>query len=130
MAREIILDRSTMIVSETDTKGIITYVNSDFSAIAGYSKDELIGQPHNMIRHQDMPKIAFKDLWDTLNRGDTWKGIVKNLCQNGDYYWVSATAFSVVKSNGSKKLISIRTKPTKDEIAHAQELYKKLKREE
>jgi len=130
MSKEIILDRSTMIVSETNSKGIITYVNSDFCKIAGYSKDELIGQPHNMIRHQDMPNVAFKDLWDTLNRGQTWKGIVKNLCKNGDYYWVNATAFPVIKKDGQKKLISIRTKPTKEEIKYAENLYKKLKREE
>jgi len=119
-----------MIVSETNKKGIITYVNNDFCKISGYSKDELIGNPHNMIRHHDMPKLAFKVLWDTVKRGQTWNGIVKNFCKNGDFYWVNATAFPVIKKNGKMKLISIRTKPTKKEISKSEILYKQLRMEE
>ena len=130
MSREIKLDKSTMIVSETNKKGIITYVNDDFCKIAGYSKEELIGEPHNMVRHHDMPKLAFKDLWDTMKEGKTWKGIVKNFSKNGDFYWVSATAFPVVKKNGKIKLISIRTKPTKKEIQSAEVAYKELRGKE
>ncbi len=127
MSKEIKLDKSTMIVSETNKKGIIAYVNDDFCKISGFSKDELIGQPHNMVRHHDMPKLAFKGLWETVKKGETWKGIVKNFCKNGDFYWVSATAFPVMKKNGKIKLISIRTKPTKKEIEKAQKLYKSLR---
>jgi len=127
MSKEIKLDKSTMIVSETNKKGIITYVNDDFCNISGFRKEELIGQPHNMIRHHDMPKVAFKELWDTVKKGETWKGIVKNFCKNGDFYWTSATAFPVVKKSGKMKLISIRTKPTKKEIENAQKLYKELR---
>lgn len=127
MSKEIKLDKSTMIVSETNKKGLISYVNDDFCKISGFSKDELIGQPHNMVRHHDMPKLAFKDLWKTLKEGKTWKGIVKNFCKNGDYYWVSATAYPVVKKSGMTRLISIRTKPTKKEVEKAKELYKQLK---
>ena len=130
MSKEIKLNKSTMIVSETNKKGIITYVNDDFCKISGYSKDELIGQPHNMVRHHDMPKVAFRGLWDTMKNGGTWKGIVKNFCKNGDFYWVAATAFPVVKKNGKMKLISIRTKPTKKEIESAHKLYKELKGKE
>ena len=130
MSKEVKLNKSTMIVSETNKKGLITYVNDDFCKIAGFSKDELIGQPHNMVRHHDMPKEAFKDLWKTVQAGKTWKGIVKNFCKNGDYYWVSATAFPVVKKSGKTRLISIRTKPTKKEVENAKELYKKLRGKE
>ena len=130
MSKEVKLNKSTMIVSETNKKGLITYVNEDFCKIAGFSKNELIGQPHNMVRHHDMPKLAFKDLWSTVRAGKTWKGIVKNFCKNGDYYWVSATAFPVVKKNGKTRLISIRTKPTKKEVENAKQLYEKLRGEE
>ena len=78
MSREIILHKDTMIVSETNTKGIILYANADFCEIAGYTKDELIGSAHNMVRHNDMPRAAFKDLWQTVQRGDIWDGYVKN----------------------------------------------------
>jgi aerotaxis receptor len=101
MGKEVKLDKSIMIVSETDTKGNIIYANKDFCKIAGYSKDELIGKPHNLVRHKDMPKAAFKDLWETINKGETWNGIVKNKCKNGDYYWVNATAYEIIQ-NGNK----------------------------
>ena len=130
MSKEVKLDKSTMIVSETNKKGLITYVNDDFCNISGFTKDELIGKPRNMVRHHDMPKLAFKDLWRTIKDGKTWNGIVKNFCKNGDYYWVSATAFPVVKKNGKIKLISIRTKPTKKEVENAITLYAKLRGEE
>ena len=130
MSREISLEKSTMIVSETDLKGKIIYVNNDFAKIAGYSKSELIGQPHNIVRHTDMPKVAFKDLWDTVLSGKTWNGLVKNRTKDGGYYWVNATAYPITKKNGEKRLLSVRVKPTSKEVENAISLYKKLKREE
>lgn len=130
MSKEILLDKSTMIVSETDMKGNILYANNDFCKIAGYTKDELIGQPHNIVRHKDMPKIAFKGLWDTIAAGKTWNGIVKNKTKNGDYYWVNATAYEVIKNDGTHRLISVRKKPTQEEVAFAETLYQQLKKEE
>lgn len=130
MSREVQLEKSTMIVSETDLKGNIIYVNNDFCKIAGYTKDELIGQPHNIVRHQDMPKVAFKDLWDTVLSGKTWNGIVKNNTKNGDFYWVNATAYGVTKKNGEKRILSVRVKPTQKEVLNAAELYKELRRGE
>jgi len=124
--KEVILNKDTMIVSETDEKGIIIYANADFCKIAGYSKDELIGQPHNMIRHQDMPKAAFEDLWKTIQTGKIWNGIVKNKTANGGFYWVNATAYPSISSNGKKRYISVRVKPTTDEIKNAEALYKTL----
>ena len=126
MNQEILLDKKTMIVSETDEKGIILYANADFCKIAGYSKDELIGQAHNYVRHEDMPKTAFKDLWQTVQAGNTWNGIVKNKTKSGDYYWVNATAFPSKDSNGKLRYISVRVKPTKEEIQNAIALYKTL----
>jgi len=130
MSKEITLNKSTMIVSETDLKGNILYANNDFCKIAGYTKDELIGKPHNIVRHIDMPKVAFKDLWDTLAQHKTWNGIVKNKTKNGDFYWVNATAYGVTKKDGTKTYISVRTKPTNEEVEFASNLYKKLKKEE
>jgi aerotaxis receptor len=89
--------------------------------------DELIGKPHNIDRHKDMPKVAFESLWNTIQKGDVWNGIVKNRTKNGDYYWVNATAFSSLKENGELRYISIRVKPTDEEIENAINLYKTLK---
>lgn len=127
MAGETILDEYAFLVSETDAKGIIQFANEDFCKIAGYSKDEIIGQPHNCVRHNDMPKAAFEDLWKTLQAGKIWNGIVKNKTTNGGYYWVNATAFLSKDSNGNKRYISVRVKPTNDEIKNATKLYKTLK---
>lgn len=126
MSSEIKLDKKTMIVSETDEEGNIIYANSDFCKIAGYTKEELIGQPHSMVRHEDMPKAAFKDLWTTIQAGRIWKGIVKNKTKSGGYYWVNATAFPSVDANGDKRFISVRIQPTSNEITQAEALYKTL----
>lgn len=127
MKEEIKLNRNTMIVSETNEKGIIVYANDDFCSIAGYTKDELIGQPHNMVRHPDMPKAAFEDLWKTIQSGNVWKGIVKNRTKNGDFYWVNATAYPSKTHDGKIRYISVRVSPTQDEIKNAETLYKTLK---
>ena len=116
MSREVKLAKDTMIVSETDEKGIITYANDDFCKIAGYTKDELIGEPHNKVRHEDMPKAAFEDLWKTIQGGNIWNGIVKNKTKDGGYYWVNATAYPSTTSSGKKRYISVRIQPTAAEI--------------
>lgn len=126
MNKEIVLEKDIMIVSETDEKGNIVYANDDFCKIAGFTKSELTGKPHNIVRHQDMPKAAFKDLWDTLKSGRTWNGIVKNKTKEGDFYWVNATAFVSKTKDGTTRYISVRVKPTANEIQTAQALYKSL----
>lgn len=126
MSQEVKLSKDTMIVSETDAKGNIIYANADFCEIAGYTKQELIGKPHNVVRHADMPKAAFKDLWETVKSGKVWKGIVKNKTKNGGYYWVNATAYPSKRVNGELRYISVRVKPTDDEVNNAIELYKTL----
>jgi len=85
---EIVLDPKRYIVSETDEKGKITYCNDYFIEISGYSKDELIGNPHSMIRHPDMPKVVFKLLWETITQGKNINAVVKNLSKDGRYYWI------------------------------------------
>ncbi len=127
MNKEIKLNKNTMIVSETNEKGMIIYANDDFCNIAGYSKEELIGKPHNLVRHEDMPKVAFEDLWKTVQSGKVWNGIVKNKTKSGDYYWVNATAYQSKTQDGKLRYISIRVHPTEDEIKNAEALYKTLK---
>lgn len=126
MEQEVKLNKDTMIVSETDERGNIIYANEDFCLIAEYNIDEIIGKPHNIVRHPDMPKIAFKGLWDTIQAGNTWNGIVKNKTKSGKYYWVNATAFASKDAKGKLRYISVRIKPTQEEIDNAQALYKTL----
>jgi len=130
MDKEILLDKSTMIVSQTDLKGNILYANNDFCKIAEYSKDELIGQPHNMVRHPDMPKAAFKSLWETVQKGEIWTGYVKNATKDGGYYWVYATVYPFETCDGSKGYLSCRRKPSQAEISEHESLYKEWKRAE
>lgn len=124
--REIILNKNTMIVSETNSRGMINYANDDFCKIAGYTKEEIIGQPHNIVRHDDMPKVAFEDLWSTVKSGGIWNGIVKNKTKEGDYYWVNATVYKSIDTNNEIRYISVRVKPT-EEVSSAIDLYKRLK---
>jgi PAS domain S-box-containing protein len=126
MNNEVKLPKDMMIVSETDEKGIIVYANDDFCKIAGFSREELIGNAHNMVRHNDMPKAAFEDLWKTIKSGNIWHGIVKNNTKDGNYYWVNATAYPSKTVDGKVRYISVRVKPTEEEILNALTLYSKL----
>ncbi|QEZ88799.1 PAS domain-containing protein [Aliarcobacter cibarius] len=126
MSKEIVLEDHAFLVSETNEKGIITFASDDFCEIAGYSVEELIGKPHNLVRHPDMPKAAFKNLWDTVKDGNIWTGYVKNATKNGDYYWVYATVYPTITSEGTKGYLSCRRKATSEEIQKAINLYKTL----
>ena len=114
------------LVSTTDLNGVITYANPEFCKIAGYSLEELIGQHHNIVRHPDMPKAAFKDLWEKLKRGDSWRGMVKNRCKNGDYYWVDAYVTPLFENGQVTGYQSVRAFPSDKQKAQAQDLYDKL----
>jgi aerotaxis receptor len=127
MSKEIKMPENMIIVTETDSKGIIKFANEDFCKIAGYSLQELIGEPHNKVRHPDMPKAAFADLWKTIQSGNIWKGIVKNKTKDGGYYWVNATAYPSKTSNNELRYISVRVKPTQEEVSNAIKLYATLK---
>lgn len=128
--QETVLDDFAFLVSETDSKGIISFANDDFCKIAGYSLEELIGQPHNMVRHPDMPKAAFKSLWDTVQSGQVWTGYVKNATKDGGYYWVFATVYPFETCDGKKGYLSCRRKPSLEEIIEHEKLYKELRKGE
>jgi PAS domain S-box-containing protein len=130
MSRETVLDEFAFLVSETDEKGIIRFANDDFCKIAEYSLEDMMGQPHNMVRHKDMPKAAFKDLWDTVKKGNIWTGYVKNATKSGGYYWVYATVYPFESCDGSKGYMSCRRKPSNDEIAEHEALYKEWRAKE
>lgn len=114
------------LISETDLRGIITTANASFCAVSGYTAEELIGKPHNIVRHPDMPRAAFKDMWDTIQAGQRWVGIVKNRCKNGDHYWVKAFVSPVVVDGKIVGYRSVRRKPTREEIREAEELYRRM----
>ena len=107
---EIQLDEHSLIVSKTDLKGRITYINRDFLEISGFTEAELIGEPHNLVRHPDMPVEAFHDLWGTLKQNRPWTGYVKNRCKNGDYYWVEANATPIWENGQVTGYMSVRRK--------------------
>ena len=115
------------IVSRTDTRGIITYVNPYFVEISGFPESELIGAPHNIVRHPDMPAEAFKDLWDTLASGKPWTGYVKNRCKNGDHYWVLANATPIWENGVITGYLSVRSKPERAEVDAVSRVYAQFK---
>ncbi len=111
------------VVSRTDTRGVITYANTTFCEISGYSSEELIGQPHNIMRHPDMPPAVFANLWTTLKAGEAWKGLIKNRCKDGGFYWVEANANPIVADGEVVGYMSLRTRPGIDQTRHAQQAY-------
>ena len=114
------------LLSETDEKGIVTYASDSFLKIANLKSSDLIGQPHNIVRHPDMPRAAFKSLWDDVQSKGFWSGYVKNARKGGGFYWVYATVLRSTDANGALKYVSIRVKPSREDIKKAQELYATL----
>ena len=117
------------LISVTDLKGRITYCNSNFISVSGFSREELLGQPHNLVRHPDMPEEAFRDMWETIESGRPWTGLVKNRRKNGDYYWVRANATPMRSGENIVGFLSVRTKPGAEEIQAAESLYAKMRDE-
>jgi len=115
-----------VIISATDTKGRITHVNEDFLKTSGFERDELLGRPHNIIRHPDMPPAAFQDMWDQLQAGNPWMGIVKNRCKNGDHYWVDAYVTPLFENGEIIGYESVRTKPDPLHVRRAERLYQRI----
>ncbi|MGZ8221657.1 MAG: methyl-accepting chemotaxis protein [Methylobacter sp.] len=124
--QEIQMKKGGILVSRTDLRGVITYVNDEFVAISGYSRDELMGADHNIVRHPDMPPAAFEDLWLTLKSLRPWNGIVKNRTKSGDYYWVDANAMPVFKNGKVHEYLSVRRAPSREKIEKAEQLYRLL----
>ena len=128
--KEIQLNQEDSIISTTDLKGQITYVNKAFLDISGFTENELIGKSHNIVRHPDMPPAAFKDLWETIKEGDNWRGIVKNRCENGDYYWVEAFVSPVIINSKLVGYQSVRSKASHEQINQASSLYARLNKDQ
>ncbi|MCE0495601.1 methyl-accepting chemotaxis protein [Vibrio salinus] len=116
----------TKLISVTDTHGNITDCNDDFVLMSGFTRDELIGQPHNIIRHPDMPPQAFETMWANLKNGGSWMGLVKNRCKNGDYYWVDAYVTSIKENGTVVGYESVRSCPKPEDVQRAQTLYKRI----
>lgn len=119
-----------LIVSRTDLDGMITHVNDAFVEISGYEVDELIGQQHYILRHPDMPKAAYADLWQTVKSKQKWHGYVKNLCKDGSHYWVYATVVPNVRRGQTVGYTSVRRKPSRSKIDAAAVQYAEMKQNE
>ena len=125
--REVLLPDGELLVSRTDAGGRIEFANKAFVDISGFSEQELFGAPHNIVRHPHMPKEAFADLWRTIKSGQSWEGLVKNRTKSGDFYWVRANVTPVMEDGKPSGFISIRSKPTREDVAAAEKLYAALR---
>ncbi|THD35814.1 PAS domain-containing methyl-accepting chemotaxis protein, partial [Pantoea sp. R102] len=122
--REFVFDDRATLMSTTDLNSHITYANDAFIEVSGFSPEEVNGQPHNMVRHPDMPPEAFADMWSTLKQGEPWTALVKNRRKNGDHYWVRANAIPVVREGKLQGYMSVRTKPSAEEVRQCEALYR------
>ena len=125
--REYEFHADATLMSTTDTQSHITYANAAFIAVSGFERDEILGQPHNMVRHPDMPTQAFADMWATLKAGRSWTALVKNRRKTGDHYWVRANATPIVRGGRVTGYMSVRTKPSRAEIDGAESLYREFR---
>ena len=123
---EVVLNDVAHLVSSTDIKGKITHCNQAFIDISGFSKEELLGSAHNIVRHPDMPEAAFSGMWDKLKSGQHWQGLVKNRCKTGDYYWVDAYVTPVLDNGQIIGYESVRTKPNRDQVKRAEKAYQQI----
>lgn len=124
---EYLLQDGQSILSTTDLQGKITYINQDFIEVSGFTEEELVGAPHNLVRHPDMPPEAFADMWATLKAGLPWTGMVKNRRKNGDYYWVLANATPMRQNGSVVGYMSVRVKPTRQQVEQASRIYASLR---
>lgn len=128
--RQVVVPAGEKIISVTDTEGYIITVNSTFVNISGYSKDELLGAPHYILHHPDMPRQAFKGLWDSLLETGRWQGYVKNLRKDGGFYWVFASIFSLQRHGKVVGYTSSRIAAEPEKIIHYSKVYKDMLEEE
>ncbi len=126
MSKEITFPASFNLLSTTDLHSYITYASDNFCTVAGFSYEELKGQPHNLVRHKDMPKAAFKDMWSHLQSGKSWMGLVKNRTKNGDYYWVDAYATPIKLNGKTVEYQSVRLIADQENVCRANNIYKRL----
>ncbi|EMK24111.1 methyl-accepting chemotaxis protein [Leptospira kirschneri] len=125
--QEIKVPINSVLISRTDMKGRISYVSQDFANISGFSEEEMLGEPHNLIRHPDVPSEIFREMWETIKNGNPWSGIVKNRAKSGDHYWVDATVTPVMSEGAISGYMSVRKKATQDQIQRAEILFSQLK---
>ncbi len=123
---EMLLDETSLLVSETDARGVIVYADETFVKYSEYTLEELIGKSHNIIRHPDMPKSAFKELWGNVKSGKVWQGFVKNRTKSGKFYWVYATVFPF----GKDHYLSVRKMANREEVAKYEALYREMRAKE
>ncbi len=127
LGKEVTFPDGVELVSTTDLDSIVTYANKAFCDIAGYSVEELVGKPHNQVRHPDMPKEAFANMWSDLKADRSWRGLVKNRCKDGNFYWVDAYVSPLYENGRKVGYQSVRSKPTREQITKAQSLYQEIK---
>ena len=125
--REYAFPAGQALVSTTDLQGRILYCNPAFIEVSGYIREELLGQPHNMIRHPDMPGEAFRDMWQTIESGQPWSGLVKNRRKNGDHYWVMANVTPLLDGDRPVGYMSVRTLPDRQQVSEAETLYARMR---
>ncbi|MGY5957431.1 methyl-accepting chemotaxis protein [Kosakonia sp. BK9b] len=125
--QEYVFDNDATLMSTTDPASYINYANDAFIQVSGFTLHEVKGQPHNLVRHPDMPKEAFADMWATLKQGEPWSALVKNRRKNGDHYWVRANAIPVIRAGNIKGYMSVRTRPTAEEVAQTEALYQQFR---
>ncbi len=128
-ASEFTFDERDTLVSVTDTSGRITYCNHAFIHVSGYAREELLGQPHNMIRHPDMPEEAFRDMWETIASGRPWTALVKNRRKDGSFYWVQANVTPLMEDGKPVGYMSVRTEPSREAVAQSAQLYRTMQQE-
>ena len=121
--------RGQTLVSTTDLKGRILYCNPSFIEVSGYEREELLGQPHNIVRHPDMPEEAYRDMWQTIASGQPWSAPVKNRRKDGDFYWVIANVTPLMDGDQPSGYMSVRTEATREQIQNAERLYQTLRAE-
>src|SRR5690554_2575349 len=126
---EYTFSESQKLISSTDLRHKIRHCNQAFVEVSGFTREELMGQPHNIVRHPDMPSEAFRDLWETVESGQPWTALVKNRRKNGDHYWVRANATPVRNGDRIVGYLSVRTKPDAEEVAEAERIYARLRAE-
>lgn len=128
--REYKLKPNDFLISRTDKTGRITYANHSFIEVSGYSREELLGQPHNILRHPDMPSAAFADLWEIIKSGETWVGLVKNRRKNGDHYWVNAHVAPILEDGQIQGYVSMRTKASEEVIEATDDVYRRIREDD
>ncbi|EKP12599.1 methyl-accepting chemotaxis protein [Leptospira borgpetersenii] len=125
--QEIEISANAVLISRTDTKGRISYVSQDFAHISGFSEREMVGESHNLIRHPAVPPEVFREMWETIKRGNPWSGVIKNRAKSGDYYWVDATITPVMSEGVVSGYMSVRKKATQKQIKRAEILFNDLR---